>query len=264
MQFTLTSDEGLPIRGNLDVPGDAEALVVVVHGFKGFKDWGFFPWLANILVDRQFAVCRFNMSRCGVGEDSDTFDRLDLFADDTYSAQLADLRVVVSHAQSRVDLPTFLLGHSRGGGVVILGAAEVPNLRGVIAWNAIAHPRRWDAAAEAEWRRNGYYEFENTRTKQMMRMSTRMLDDIAEHDFNIVRAASKLQVPLLALHGGRDETVPLRESVELADAARDAVRLMIGTASHTFNAVHPFTTVPRQLEVAATVTSRFVGAYGEP
>ena len=263
MQFTLTSDEGLPIRGNLTVPADAEALVILIHGFKGFKDWGFFPWLTNALVEQQIAVCRFNMSRSGIGEDLETFDRLDLFADDTYTTQLADLRVVIGHAQSRVALPTFLLGHSRGGGVALLGAAEAQNLHGVITWNAIAHTDRWDDATKATWRRQGYFDVENARTKQMMRMSTRALDDLATNDYDILRAASRLDVPLLAIHGGRDETIPGAESIELAKSAREAVRLMISTASHTLNAVHPLVSVPRELALAAAVTARFVAAYSD-
>ena len=124
-QFTIASDEGLPIRGDFDVPRThPRALVVIVHGFKGFKDWGFFPWTAQRLMQHRLAVCRFNMSRSGIGEDPETFDRLDLFEHDTYSTQLRDLAAVVRHAQRKFpNLPTFLLGHSRGGGVALLGAA---------------------------------------------------------------------------------------------------------------------------------------------
>ena len=115
MQFTILSDEGLPIRGDLDAPPEAKALVVLVHGFKGFKDWGFFPWLAETLFAHRFAVCRFNMSRSGIGENPEIFERLDLFAGDTYSAQISDLHKVVRYCQQRVDAPAFLAGHSRGG-----------------------------------------------------------------------------------------------------------------------------------------------------
>ena len=264
MQFTLTSDEGLPIRGNLVIPGDAEALAVIVHGFKGFKDWAFFPWLAGYLTEQRIAVCRFNMSRSGIGEDLETFDRLDLFADDTYSGELADLRTVVRHAQEHVDLPTFLFGHSRGAGVALLGAADVPKLHGVVAWNGIAYADRWDPATRNRWRRSGHFDFENARTRQMMRMSTRVLDDLDANRFDILKAVSRLNVPLLAIHGGRDETVPARESVELAETAREAVRVMIRTATHTLNAAHPLVKVPRTLELAAAVTSRFISAYAAP
>jgi len=68
MQFIIDSREGLPIRGDFEIPEGARALVVIAHGFKGFKDWGFFPWLADYLCRERAAVCRFNMSRSGIGE----------------------------------------------------------------------------------------------------------------------------------------------------------------------------------------------------
>ena len=200
MRFTINSGEGVPIRGNLDVPRHARALVILIHGFEGFKDWGFFPWLAECLRDDKFAICRFTMSG------------------DTTKVQLADLRAVVAHCQKRLPIPTFLLGHSRGGGVAILGASEVANLRGVVTWSAIA-------------------------------------------DADILAAASHLDVPLLVVHGKRDATVPVGQSSKIAAQARDASRLLIGGASHTFNAIHPLVHVPRALELAEAVSARFFTAY---
>jgi uncharacterized protein len=263
MRFTINSEEDLPIRGNLDVPRHARALVIIIHGFKGFKDWGFFPWLADCLRDQQLAVCRFNMSRSGIGTHADALDRLDLFADDTYSLQLADLRAVVAHCQKRLPIPTFLLGHSRGGGVAILGASGVPNLRGVVTWSAIARADRWDEATKRQWRRDGHIDVINSRTKQVMRTSTRVLDDYEAHRerLDILTAASQLDVPLLVVHGDRDESVPVGESLEIASRARDASSLIIGGAGHTYNAIHPLVHVPRELELAAAVTARFLTAY---
>src|SRR5712692_1660994 len=194
MRFTIKSAEALPIRGNLDVPRQARALVVIVHGFKGFKDWGFFPWLAEYLRENQIAVCRFNMSRNGIGTKLDTFNRLDLFADDTYSVELADLRSVVAHCRKRLRIPMFLLGHSRGGGVALLGAHDVPNLRGVITWSAIARADRWDEATKRQWRRDGHIDVINSRTKQVMRTSTRVLEDVETNAdrLDILAAASRL------------------------------------------------------------------------
>jgi pimeloyl-ACP methyl ester carboxylesterase len=261
MRFAIQSTEGLPIHGNLEVPRGARALVIIIHGFKGFKDWGFFPWLAEVLCDEAFAVCRFNMSRSGIGGDSDTFDRLDLFADDTYSTQLDDLRRVVKYAQMRVALPMFLVGHSRGGGVALLGAAEIHNLRGVVTWSSIARVDRWDEAMKRQWRKDGHIDVLNTRTKQIMRMSTRMLDDVQAHHFDILGAASRLDVPVLVVHGERDETVPVSESAEIVAAGSDVSRVIIGSATHTYNAIHPLVHVPWELMLATDVTARFIGAY---
>jgi len=263
MQFTILSDENLPIRGDLEVPAGAKALVVIVHGFKGFKDWGFFPWLGEMLGAHRFAVCRFNMSRSGIGENPETFERLDLFAEDTYSGQISDLHKVVRYCQQRVDAPTFLVGHSRGGGVSLLAAEGIENLSGIVTWSAISRTDRWDDATKSLWRRVGYLEVENARTKQMMRMSPRMLDDIEAHRsrLDILKCVTQIEPPILIIHGARDESVPVGESAEIESYARDASRVVIAKASHTYNAIHPLVNVPFELSMAAAVTARFVSVY---
>jgi alpha-beta hydrolase superfamily lysophospholipase len=264
MQFTVRSDENLPIRGNIDAGENPRALVVIVHGFKGFKDWGFFPWLAQRLAGERLAVCRFNMSRSGIGEDPEAFDRLDLFEGDTYSIELADLRKAVAHAQSLFpNLPTFLLGHSRGAGVALLGAEDVPHLHGVVAWSPIARVDRWDRATKREWRARGFAEVVNARTKQVMRTSTACLDDVESHRerLDILAAAERLQVPVLVVHGTRDESVPIEEGRTIVAHARDASLLAIDRASHTFNAIHPLVHVPFELYLAAEVSAHFMKAY---
>ncbi|HET8773601.1 MAG TPA: alpha/beta fold hydrolase [Thermoanaerobaculia bacterium] len=264
MQFTIASEEGLAIRGDFEAAEDPRALVVIVHGFKGFKDWGFFPWTAQRLMQHRLAICRFNMSRSGIGDDPETFSRLDLFEHDTYSTQLRDLAAVVRHAQRQFpDLPTFLLGHSRGGGVVLLGAEEVPNLRGVMAWAPIARVDRWDAATQREWRKRGVLEVENARTKQIMRMSPVILDDYDANAarLDILAATSRLRVPLLVLHGGRDESVPVAEGRLIASRAAESSLVVLHRASHTFNAIHPLVHVPFELLTAAELSAHFVNAF---
>ena len=264
MHFELTSPEGLPIRGNLDAPEKPVALVVAVHGFKGFKDWGFFPWLAERLVGHGFAVCRFNMSRSGIGDDPETFERLDLFEHDTWSVQLADLRLVVAWATERVpSVPVFLLGHSRGGGVVLLGAEGVPRLRGVVVWAPVSHVDRWDAETLRQFDERGFTEVVNARTQQTMRVSRAMFDDWTgnRERLDILAAASRLDVPLLVVHGARDESVPVGEGRALAAAAPDAATGVIVPAGHTFNAIHPLVTIPPELSLAAEMTAHFVAVW---
>lgn len=264
MHFTLTSDEGLPIRGEIDAGERARALVVIVHGFKGFKDWGFFPWVAQRLMQHRLVVCRFNMSRSGIGDDPESFDRLDLFEHDTYSTQLADLRTVVHYAQQQYPaLPTFLLGHSRGGGVALLGAQDVEGLHGVAVWSPISRCDRWDEPTKRDWRASGHLDVVNARTKQVMRMSPRMIDDYDANRerLDITAAASRLRVPLFVLHGGRDDSVPVDEGRLIAAQHHDASILVLDGAGHTFNAIHPLVHVPHELLLAAEATAHFFNAY---
>ena len=162
-----------------------------------------------------------------------------------------------------MERPTFLVGHSRGGGIALLAAEGVERLSGVVTWNAIARADRWDEATKGQWRRDGYQDVINARTKQVMRMSTRMLDDFERHRerLDVLAAAVKLEVPLLAITGASDESVPSSESREIAAYARDASLVVLRDASHTFNAIHPLVTVPKELSVVAAVTSRFVNVY---
>ena len=264
MNFTLTSPQGLPIHGDFSVPERPRGLVIVVHGFKGFKDWGFFPWLAERLAVHRLVACRFNMSRSGVGESGDEFDRLDLFEEDSYSTQLADLRTVVEYAQSRFpELPTFLVGHSRGGGVALLAAQDVPRLKAVVTWSAISHLDRWDDETKRAWRESGFLEVLNARTKQVMRMGRIVLDDYEENRerLDVLAATERLTVPLLVVHGERDESVPVEEGRAIAAKAKDVSLVVIPRASHTYNAIHPLVHVPFELTLAAEVTAHFCNAY---
>jgi pimeloyl-ACP methyl ester carboxylesterase len=264
MQFTIESEEGLPIRGDLTIPVDARATVVVIHGFKGFRQWGFFPWLSERLADHGFAVCRFDMSRNGIGDDPETFDRLDLFEGDTYSGQLSDLRRVLAHVAGKAgDLPLFLLGHSRGGGIALLAARDVAGLSGVIAWSPISRTDRWDEATKKQWRADGHLEAVNQRTRQVMRMSSRILDDVEQNQarLDILSSARELTVPLLVVHGARDESVPLDEGRAVAESATLSALVVIERAGHTFNAIHPLVDVPFELRLAAEVSAHFVRAW---
>lgn len=265
-RFTLPSSEGLPIRVVLDRPRRPRSLVVIIHGFKGFKEWGFFPFLSEAFALSGFAACRFDMSRNGVGEDSETFDRLDLFAEDTYSTQLSDLTTVLAHLGTDPELrglPIFLLGHSRGGAIALLGSSRVSDLRGVITWSSISSVDRWDDGIKEQWRRNGFLAVPNQRTGQVMRVSTRILEDCEAHgaELDVLGAVRSLRRPLLIVHGASDESVAVDEARTIASNAVQPSLVVIASASHTYSAIHPLIHVPQPLRAATRVTLGFLTAY---
>ena len=61
----------------------------------GFKDWGFFPYVADRLARAGLAVVSFNFSGAGVGDGSDTFEEPERFGHNTYSNELRDLDIVL-------------------------------------------------------------------------------------------------------------------------------------------------------------------------
>jgi dienelactone hydrolase len=122
------------------VPGERPA-VVICHGFQGFLEWGFLPYLAALLAARGFVAIRFNL---------------------TPGHELADLLAVLDAAgetiaPGRVDRRRLgLFGHSHGGGNAILAAARSPwreRVRALVTWAATVDHDIFAAAAalRAPW-----------------------------------------------------------------------------------------------------------------
>jgi pimeloyl-ACP methyl ester carboxylesterase len=96
-----------------------------------------------------------------------------------------------------------------------------------------------------------------------MRLSTRILDDYEQNRerLDILACTRRLDVPLLVVHGARDESVAVSHSAEIDAQHVDSSLLVIDNAGHTFNAIHPLVHVPKELTLVAAVTCRFVAGY---
>jgi uncharacterized protein len=223
--------------------------IVVVHGFKGFKDWGMFPPLAERLARAGFATVTFNLSGSGV-DDTGEFSWLDRFGHDTFSAELHDLGLVTDalvRGQLGVGPPTTigLVGHSRGGGIGVLHAERDRRVQALVTWAAISSVERWSPHEVMEWREKGVNEIVNTRTGQRLPLFTDVLDDVernASGSLSILGAAARLQIPWLIVHGTEDEAVsPLEaEALRAASPVPTTRLLAIEGAGHTFGAGHPW------------------------
>ena len=212
-------------------PADAPA-VLVAHGFKGFKDWGMFPWICERVAEAGLRAIRFDFSHNGVEEHD--FDRLDLFLLDTPTRHQEDLCALAA----AVPGPLGLLGHSRGGGDVILFAASEPRVRCVATLASVSSTVLGLPDQERTLREKGYYPIPNARTKQLMPVARHAFEDGRRYD--LAEEASRLGVPLLLVHGDADESVPVAAQTRLREAQPAADVLTIQDAGHTFGAVHPF------------------------
>ena len=53
--------------------------IICVHGFKGFKDWGFWPYTGKFFAENGFFVLTFNFSHNGIGDNLTEFTELQKF-----------------------------------------------------------------------------------------------------------------------------------------------------------------------------------------
>ncbi len=264
-RFDLTYDDepGRVIRGKVCAPGAQTGRgpwAMLLHGFKGYMDWAFFPLLARGLAEGGITTIRFNHSGSGVGEDLEYYSDPAAFERDTYSRQLEDFALV----REAIDSGEFgaldpsqgvLIGHSRGGGMGLLHAAE-HEYRGVVTWAAIADGAFFDDKIVERWREQGYLEIPNTRTGDLMRLGLDAMHDFEQNRerLDILAAASRITAPTLVLHGAADETVPVQSAHQIAAALPEAQLHILEGVNHTFNAKHPLEEVPPALGQALALT----------
>ena len=262
--FEIPCRDGLSIRGEVYPAESALGSVVICHGFKGFAHWAFFPYLARTLAQDGLTAITFDFSGSGIGADRESFTQAEAFAGNTFSRELEDLELVEDYARRKkwINGKFGMFGHSRGGGVAILFAApEGSNVNSLVTWAAISSPNRWSPEDTVTWRKRGYAEITNSRTGQVMRLGTELLDDVelyGKTKLNIQGAAGKIKVPWLIVHGTGDETVDSSEAEHLHSLSKGISTLrLIERANHGFDATHPLGEVPPVLEKVVLETAKF-------
>lgn len=244
--------------------------LIFIHGFKGFKDWGFFPYCAEYFAEKGFNVISFNFSHNGIGDNPFEFTRLDKFADNTITREVFELKSLIEGIRKGFfgevlkDSKIALIGHSRGGAVSLSYTNLQKNEISAIAlWACVAKLNRYTERQKVEWKRNGFFEVLNSRTNQLMRLNSVLLEDIeknSEGALNLENAVRNFNRPLLIAHGGQDLTVTVDEAQLLYEwADKENTELFILPASgHTFDVQHPFNGTNDKLERLLETTYNFL------
>ncbi len=243
--------------------------VLIMHGFKGFKDYAFLPPMAERLARAGFTAVVISVSGSGVDEHGQ-FTLPERFARNTYTRELGDIELVI-RALMAGELGTApptslgLIGHSRGGGVALCVARETPAIDAVVTWAAMATVRRYPDAFVELWRKRGRIEIENVRTQQLLPMNYEIVEDVYANEdrFDIRKAAATLARPWLLVHGTDDETIPLGEGRELAALATDPrfESLFIEGAGHTFGVRQPWSGPTKESEQLFSATVAFLSRH---
>lgn len=241
--------------------------LIFVHGFKGFKDWGFFPYTAKHFADKGFFVLSFNFSHNGVDDYGFEFNRLDKFAKNTVSLEVSELVQIINAYNNgffaeNVFGKICLIGHSRGGAVVLLSSL-IEKVDAYIVWASVAKFDRYTERQKAEWRKQGFVEVLNSRTNQMMRMNVELLEDVEKNkdgSLSIEKAVKDLKKPLLILHGTEDLTVPIAEGEQIYNWSDKSITEFekLATCGHTFDIVHPFKSSNKKFDLLISKTEEFL------
>ena len=252
--------------------GQAKPIVIYAHGFNGFKDWGNFDLIAQRFAEAGFFFVKFNFSHNGTTLENPTeFADLERYGNNNYTKELDDLARVIDTVYSdyfpyktELNGQINLLGHSRGGGIVLL-AGHDERISKIVTWASIAACTspftRWSAEKMQEWKENGVQYYENKRTDQQLPLYYQLYEDCQENapKLNIKERIKSLNKPLLLIHGRNDPAVPHQAAEELHALAPQS-ELILTEDDHVFGRKHPWTSneLPQATKVIVNQTISFL------
>jgi len=230
-------------------------VIIYAHGFNGFKDWGNFDLIAHQFAKAGFVFIKFNFSHNGTTpENPEAFTDLTAYAENNYSKELYDLQAVIdwtidtsnNYADEINYQELFLIGHSRGGGIVLIKAAEEKQVKAVTTWASVAACKTpwstWDDEKLNRWKQTGVEYYLNGRTKQQMPLHYQLYEDYRNNKqrLDVLTAIKNLSIPVLICHGTKDEAVSV-EKAQLLKKANDNAELFLVESDHVFGRKHPWT-----------------------
>lgn len=239
-EFTVRTPSGHTIAAILETrrPDVRQPAVVLISGAgphtrdystAGSNDKGnhAFAELSRQLAQAGFAVIRFDER--GTGMSSGSYERTA-----TTASLASDVEAIVSALSRRAEIDSTriaLVGHSEGGAIASLVAANQPRVNAVVSlaapsWNGRrimdwqdAYELRygsWSSFRPTEESRRAWLVAERTRRETTESWFPYFLD------YEPLPAIRRVRVPLLVIHGERDVQVTPEQALELARAAREA------------------------------------------
>ncbi|MDT0691310.1 alpha/beta fold hydrolase [Salegentibacter sp. F188] len=284
----IEGKHGKPIVADLffDSEKKPKPVVIFCHGYKGFKDWGSWNLMAEWFARKGYFFVKFNFSHNGTTPDNPTeFLNIEAFGDNNYTKELDDLQSVIDYLL----LPDFkylehldvtdinLIGHSRGGGITIIKAAEEKRITNLITFASVSDfGSRFPKEKELEaWKKKGVQYITNTRTKQQLPHHFQFYTNFKENEerLNIQKAAKKLEIPHLIVHGSSDTSVSIADAGNLFEWSPTSKLLLVENADHVFGMKHPWDeedfsknfkyVLDNTLEFMETDDQDLIDAYGD-
>ena len=218
-------NKGMRLVGRVAVPdGSPKACLVLFHGFGGWKDEtkDLFVHASARATDMGFACVRFDFrfSKTDANKSESEGTLLDMLP----SEWISDARAIVAYCRTKFsDLKLGVVGLSMGGLVGCHVAAE-GLVDAFVAWSA---PVDFTSG------------FNQERDKSIVGKSLRgnvdnFMQDVLK--YNPVEVVPKIAVPVLAVAGEKDETVPPAQARLLFDSAGGQRSFyIIGGADHVFS-----------------------------
>jgi len=187
----LASNKGLPI-------------IILCHGFSSSKDAQTYKRLEEILNNHKISTLRFDFF--GHGESEGKFEDITISeaADDILNA----ISFIKGLGYSRIGL----VGSSFGGIASIMAASKTNDLfilvlkSPVLDYEEVVMKTKKELG---EWKKKGYTYYRGGDGRKL-KLNYTFFENFKDN--NGYKAAEKIKIPTLIVHGDKDETVPIEQS----------------------------------------------------
>jgi len=248
-------------------------LVIFCHGYKGYKDWGAFDLMSSSFLEAGIALLKFNFSHNGCTPDQPIdFPDLDAFGNNNYTKELDDLESIINWIstttkfKNEIDTNNIsLIGHSRGGAIAIIKAAEDSRIKKLVTWAAVCDLNRTmfhEGAELNKWKEDGVLYILNGRTKQKMPHYIQFYHNYSKNKerLDVKKAVKQLSIPQLIVHGEGDLAVPVIHAENLHQWNPASELMLLPKANHVFGASQPWLKdkLPEDFSIVLKKTINFI------
>ena len=283
LPFHLERKANRPILGQWHLPQTPpKGTILFLHGYKGHMDWGAWSQVGNTVAHAGWRFLRINFSHNGTQpENPASFVDLEAFAENTHRRELEEANDVVRairvpsalHEVGPHQGPLAILGHSRGGGIACLAAAESNSALMPAGIEGVSHLITLASVADFQerfpkgdalkaWEKEGRMEVINHRTRQRLQHNWRFYTDFQAHArrLNIQDAVQRFTGPSLFIHCADDPAVPVEHAHRLAEWSPHPTLFIAEKGGHTFDTKEPWneSSLPAVMQAAMETALRFL------
>lgn len=229
-RVVIENNHGEKLSGILHETGSKQ-LVIVCHGFQSSKERIPMVNLAAALEKEGISAFRFDFAGNGESEGS--------FQYGNYRREAEDLRAVVQHFRRENRVISAVIGHSKGGNVVLLYASKYNDVHTVVNISG-----RFNLEKGMEGRlgkdfllrlkQHGHIDVFNRKGKFEYRVTEESLKDRLTTDIHAVCLLIQQECRVLTVHGSMDKIVPAEDASEFAKFIPNHKLHIIRGANHEY------------------------------
>ena len=230
------NSKGLNLCGILSnpTPSKEKPIMILCHGFSTNKNSRTYVRLQEILNKHQISTFRFDFF--GHGESEGNFE------DITISEAVDDILNAIKFLKNQGYTKIGLVGSSFGGIASLMAASKTNDLFVLALKSPVSNYEEREYATKSkeeleEWKNKGYRYYISGDGRRL-KLNYTFFEDFKNN--NGYKAAQKIKIPTLIVHGDKDESVPIEQSKKIASLIKNCRLEIIEGADHRYSKPEDF------------------------